>query len=82
MLRYLKIINIFLLLIVMQTIKCEEFSAESLDNSANSAEDEEEIISIPQITHDMLMHRNPTIGDNDLKEMWEKLPDYELTDIK
>ena len=60
-----------------------EFSAE-VGDLAQSTEDAslEDALLNPQIVHDMLKHKNPIITNNELKELWEKLPDYELTDIK
>ncbi|XP_075155821.1 uncharacterized protein LOC142229169 [Haematobia irritans] len=80
MLRFLKIIVLFCL-IMLSFNRAQEFIADSEDTSA-SGEEAEDVLVSPQITHDMLMHRNPTVSDNDLKDLWEKLPDYELTDIK
>lgn len=63
--------------------RCSEFSAEVAETSV-SAEDAslEDRILTPQIGDDMLNHKNPAVTNNELKELWEKLPEYELTDIK
>ncbi|KAM7348555.1 uncharacterized protein ACRADG_007825 [Cochliomyia hominivorax] len=74
---------IFLIFMIMKTTLCSEFSAEEGDPSL-SVEDAslEDALRNPQIANDMLKHKNPIITNNELKELWEKLPDYELTDIK
>ncbi|KAI8125429.1 hypothetical protein FF38_06451 [Lucilia cuprina] len=83
---HLQIFHIYLLCLIFmifQTSQASEFSAE-VEEPTLSAEDSslEDRLLAPQIKNDMLSHKNPVITNNELKELWEKLPEYELTDIK
>ncbi|TMW54153.1 hypothetical protein DOY81_000737 [Sarcophaga bullata] len=73
---------VFIVLMIVQLACSSEFSAEAEPSPSVEDPSAEDSLLGPQIVYDMLSHKNPAINKNELKELWEKLPDYESIDIK